>query len=112
MKIALILALLFFAGIFFLRRKSEKEDAELEKEFASTKIVGDSRELQQLGYKPLVNVVRHVDSIMCPRPGWAIRDYKKKGYEVVLCQEARDMFGKDVSKDTLSLWGKMKDGSC
>jgi hypothetical protein len=102
-----ISAFIILIAIFFGKR-AVAEGRELEKEVDSTEIVEDPRELKKRGYKPLINILRKTNSLRDPRPGAVIKDYKSKGYDVIICPTAYDIRGKNVVSECNSLWGKYR----
>ncbi len=90
----------------FIRRSLE-ENSKLAGEVDEIKIIGDPNELINLGYRPLINILNQTNSMLDPRPGAVIQQYRKKGYELAICPVA---YQKNGSRSYIcrSLWGKYK----
>jgi len=103
MKIIIAITIILIVEFFAL--KARKKNVKMQEEVDNTKTINDPQELIKMGYRPLINVVNKVTSMMDPRPGAVIRDYKLRGWDVILCPAALDRKGRQVAECS-SLWGK------
>ena len=72
----------------------------------TTLIDAAHKDLASKGYKLLVNIKNRPTSLMDLRPEAVINDYRGKGWEVVICPTAYDIWGKNISKECSSPWGR------
>lgn len=80
---------------------------DLENEVNNTLIVENPQDLINDGYCHLTNILNQRTSMMDPNPGAVIRQFKSRGYEVVICPVAYKKNG-GRSYSCSSLWGKYK----
>lgn len=100
-----LLVLLVIAGIVIEMAWQNKK---LEEEVSWPIICENPQDLLSWGYKPLTNVLRKVQSNMDPRPLAVIKDYSKKGWQLILCEVAVDRSGRNRVPECYSLWGRKR----
>lgn len=61
-------------------------------------------------YVWLSNIVRKVTSLKDPRPDKVIADYKSQGLDVVVLEDAYDIWGKEKCPELRSVWGRHAEG--
>ncbi len=103
MEILIVVAIV--VAFELISAKSAKKNVTMREETGGIKTINDPQELLKMGYRPLINVVNKITSMMDPRPGEVIRDCKARGWDVILCPVALDRKGRQIS-DCSSLWGK------
>ncbi|NCN07581.1 hypothetical protein GW933_02695 [Candidatus Falkowbacteria bacterium] len=107
MIVATLVVLVIALLIATLMRRAVESNNDLEVEIAGVRVVGDPADLLAEGYQPLINIINVPTSMMDPRPGVVIRQFKSRGYEVAICPVAYKKNG-DRSYICSSLWGKYK----
>ena len=59
----------------------------------------------------LINIVREVTSLRDSRPDEVIADFKSRGLEIVVLEDAWDIWGKEKCPELRSVWGRQSAGS-
>jgi hypothetical protein len=110
--VGLVVLLIVFCVVIFLKRRELPEDRELQRLVDTTIVINEPRDLMDMGYGFLnINILNEgVRTSFTPRPGAVIRDFKLKGFDVAICPIAWDKWGKKRVYYCSSLWGKKSNG--